>query len=140
MASKDDIVAAATNLHFSYSMLHPDKDGLGHMPSMYFIKVALDAGIEATIPSLLEAFPFERDWGNQADFRAHLQEILQEDDYKRILQIADKIGAEIAQTDLELCHPSFFDEFTRNTPESERFKLLWRDDASMSYLRARWTP
>ena len=79
-------------------------------------------------------FPLDRDWSCNADFRGHLQTYFQEGGYERILEIVGSTAREIIATDPAILQPTF-EEYTRNTPMSERVKLIWQDPASIAFLR-----
>lgn len=110
------------------------------MPTLYFLQVALEAGIKPTIPSLIQAFPLDRDWKDRTDFRRHLQNILGEQGYKRLYVLANKVALEqFLRADgafIPAFNPQFFPLFVRRMSEKDRYALLWCDEESMAFVKA----
>ena len=129
-----ELLICALNLSMYYSIRTyalPDVNDLSCMPTLYFIKIALECGIPKNTKALAECFPYDRDWMMQADFRWHLQNILKEDGHERILGIADKVARDaISAGEPWIMDPEMFQRYCATTSETERMKLLWEDDAS----------
>ena len=134
-----ELLECATNLHFYYGMrTHKlsDVHDMSCMPTLYFIKVALECGISKNTKALAECFPYDRDWHCQADFRGHLQDLLQEDDYKRILGIAGRVTRDALMVgELWIIDLEMYDRYVATNSQTERAKLLWHDDVSKAFLR-----
>lgn len=143
MDKRQKLLEVAVNLHFGYATLlrmQGAKRCMAAMPNMYQIQIALNAGIKCTIPDILEAFPLDRDWLDQADFRGHLQTILGEKTHERILEIATNTVSEFDFASGYDCYafdPDFFANYTRQTPENQRFAMLWRDEGSLAFVKSK---
>ena len=85
--------------------------------------------------ALAECFPFDRDWMDQADFRGHLRDLLNEEGHERILGIATRVGRDALMAGAPWMDLEMYRRYVKTTPESERFKLLWQDDVSKTFAR-----
>ena len=113
----------------------PGVDEMSCMPTLYFIKVALECGIAKNTKAHAECFPFDRDWIDQADFRGHVQDLLKEEGYERILGIADRVGRDAIAAGAPWIDPGMYRRYVTTTSQSERAKLLWEDDISNTFAR-----
>jgi len=126
-----DLLECAVNLDLAYNCKTGFKKNQSHLiPSFYFIKIALAAGVPKTLRDLYKIFPIDREWRDQADFRGQLMTYLKEDDYKRILDLADKIGAEFMNKRLFYTYKNYINDVS----EKHRYDLVWDDNATKLFL------
>ena len=134
-----ELLICALNLSMYYSIRTyalPDVNEWSCMPTLYFIKVALECGIPKNTKALAECFPYDRDWWDQADFRGHLRNILKEDGQERIVEIANRVGRDaISAKEPWFMEMDLFRRYFATTSEMERMKLLWEDDDSKGFCR-----
>ena len=127
----DDLLECAVNLDLAYNCKTGFKKNQSHLiPSFYFIKVALASGVPKTLRDLYKIFPIDREWFDQADFRGQLMTYLKEDDYKRILDLADKIGAEFMNKRIFYTYKDYINDVS----EKQRYDLVWDDNATKLFL------
>lgn len=127
----DDLLECAVNLDLAYNCKTGFKKNQSHLiPSFYFITVARASGVPNILRDLYTVFPMEREWHDQADFRGQLMTYLGEDDYKRILDLADKIGAEFMNKRLFYTYK----DYISGVSEKQRYDLVWDDNATKLFL------